>query len=230
MFFRLFVLGLLLCFVGTSDALAQKSKKRPAPRVKTGQLVLTVTTEGADVQVDGASVGASPLPGPLTLPVGVHALKVTKDGYAEYLDTVKIGTNETSTVEVDLLPFKAVLSLASSPPGVDVQIDGQLVGQTPLKHEVDAGEHVIRMGLDGYHDAEKALRVEAGKSYEVSLELVALPPPPRKAAATSRPIYKTWWFWAGTGVIAVGATVLIISATSSDDPLGSADRVIDIEF
>jgi hypothetical protein len=195
-----------------------------------GQLVVTVTTEGADIQIDGASVGLSPLPAPLNLPVGVHALKVQKEGYAEYLDTVKIGTNETTTVEVDLLPFKAVLSLDSSPPGVDVQIDGQLVGQTPMKHEVDAGEHVIRMGLDGYHDAEKALRVEAGKSYDVRLELVALPPPPRKEAARARPIYKKWWFWAGTGVIAVGATVLVISATSSDDPLGGADRVIDVSF
>jgi hypothetical protein len=229
MFFRLFVIACLLLGTITSAHAQARGKKRPV-KPRTGQLVVTVTTDGADVLVDGASVGLSPLPGPLELSVGVHALKVEKEGYAEYLDTVKIGTNETTTVEVDLLPFKAVLSLDSQPPGVDVQIDGELVGQTPLKHEVDAGEHVIRMGLDGYHDAEKALRVEAGKSYDVRLELVALPPPPKKPVARGKPLYKKWWFWAGTGVLAVGATVLIVGATSSGDPLGGADRVIDISF
>src|SRR5688500_18287346 len=103
---RLFVLacvGLLL--LASSVAHAQRAPGRPKPAGKTGQLVVRVTTDDADVLVDGASVGRSPLAGPLTLPVGVHSLKVLKAGFAEYLDTVKIGTNETTTVEVDMFPL-----------------------------------------------------------------------------------------------------------------------------
>jgi len=33
----------------------------------------------------------------------------------------------------------------------------------------------------------------------------------------SRPIYKKWWFWTAIGVVAVGATVGIVMATSGDD-------------
>jgi tetratricopeptide (TPR) repeat protein len=34
-----------------------------------------------------------------------------------------------------------------------------------------------------------------------------------------RPIYKKWWFWAGIGAVAVGATVLAVSASGgSSDP------------
>jgi len=39
---------------------------------------------------------------------------------------------------------------------------------------------------------------------------VAPPPPPRER----RPLYKKWWFWAGVGVVAVGATVAVVAATS----------------
>jgi hypothetical protein len=206
----------------------KKARKPPAPR--TGLLQVKVTVDGATVAVDGDPLGTSPLAQPIKLTVGSHALKVSKPGYAEFLDTVKIGTNQTTTLEVELLPFAAVVSVTTEPPGADVTIDGKLVGQTPLKTEVEAGQHELRVSLDGYHDGAKDITLQAGESYKVELPLVALPAPPPPITAHDRPIYKKWWFWAATGAVAIGATALVIGASGSDDPLGGADRVIDVHF
>jgi hypothetical protein len=211
------------------DLLAQKkARKPPAPR--TGLLHVKVTVTGATVAVDGDELATSPLAKPIQLPVGTHAIKVSKPGYAEFLDTVKIGTNQTTTLEVELLPFAAVVSVTTDPPGADVTIDGKLVGQSPLRTEVEAGQHELRVSLDGYHDAAKDVVLQAGESYQVALPMVALPAPPPPITAHDRPIYKKWWFWAATGVVAVGATALVIGASGSGDPLGGADRVIDVKF
>jgi tetratricopeptide (TPR) repeat protein len=40
-----------------------------------------------------------------------------------------------------------------------------------------------------------------------------LPPPPPPHEERSSPIYSKWWFWAGVGVIAVGAGVATLAAT-----------------
>jgi hypothetical protein len=217
--------------VPVGEAHAQgKKRKAVVPAVRHGKLSLQVSVPGADVEVDGNPVGTTPLAEPLTLTVGTHALKVSRSGYAEFLDTVKIGTNQTTTLEVELLPFAAVLDVSSMPPGAEVTIDGKLVGQTPLHVEVDPGERVVRVSTDGYHDGERTLAVQAGEGYKIDLELIALPPPPRRSDGGGKPVYKTWWFWTATGVAAIAATALVISATSSGDPLDGADRVIDVRF
>jgi hypothetical protein len=207
-----------------------KKAKKPAAAPRTGLLHVKVTVDGATIEVDGSEAGTSPLEAPIRLTVGAHAVKVSKGGYAEYLDTVKIGTNQTTSLEVDLLPFAAVVSVTTRPPGADVTVDGKLVGQSPLRTEVEAGQHELRVSLDGYHDAAQEIAVQAGQSYDLDLPLTALPPPPKPIAAHDAPIYKKWWFWAGAGVVAVGATALVIGASGSDDPLAGADKVIDVHF
>jgi tetratricopeptide (TPR) repeat protein len=42
------------------------------------------------------------------------------------------------------------------------------------------------------------------------------PPPPPQPETSSSPIYSKWWFWAGVGVIAVGAGVVTYAATRSE--------------
>jgi hypothetical protein len=204
---------------------AQAQKKR------TGKLEVKVSVEGATIYVDGAEIATSPMGGPVTLAVGKHTLKVSKPGHAEYLDTVTITPNEQTTVDVDLVPFAAVVNVASDPPGAELAVDGKLVGETPTRVDLDPGKHTLRLSLDGYHDTEHELEVVAGESYDVNLKLVALPPPPvTKKRKPGKPIYKKWWFWAASGAVAVGVTAIAIGASSGGDPLGGADKIVDVQF
>ena len=68
------------------------------PRLGTLQLLIV---PWAEVEVDGTKVGVSPLK-PLSLPAGVHAIKLTHPDYRPYQRTVTIRRGETTKLQVDL--------------------------------------------------------------------------------------------------------------------------------
>lgn len=190
-----------------------------------------MSVPGATVYVDGVAVGTSPIDGAISVAAGPHTLKVSKPGHAEFIDAVNVGANALTTVEVELVPFDAVVRITTDPPGADVFVDGNLQGQSPLELEIPPGSHTVRVELDGYGPSEKAVQVIAGESYVVPLTLVATLPVRRpRGPGARRPIYKTWWFWAASGAAVVGVTAIAIVAASDDDPLGGADKVVDVKF
>ncbi len=72
-------------------------------KASSGQLLVTTTEEGADVAIDGETVGTSPL-GRLSLPAGPHDVKVKKEGFIAWARTVKVLPHETGVVDVTLIP------------------------------------------------------------------------------------------------------------------------------
>ncbi|HEY2731348.1 MAG TPA: hypothetical protein VGK52_15500 [Polyangia bacterium] len=52
--------------------------------------------------------------------------------------------------------------------------------------------------------------------------LMATAPPP---AAAETPIYEKWWFWAGAGVVVVGAVVAIAALSGSTTPWNNVSNV-----
>lgn len=195
-------------------------------QARTGRLAVTVSVDGAEISVDGVVVATSPITKPLTLQVGTHTIKVSKRGHAEFIDVVKILPGDTTRLDVELLPFAGVLTVTTTPPGADVLVDGQPVGVSPVELELPPGPHEVRVSLDGHADAARELAVVAGRSYQLELTLAPLAPPRprdrrRRASITSR-----WWFWTAAGAVVVGAIAVGIAASSDDDPLSGADRVI----
>ena len=71
---------------------------------------------------------------------------------------------------------KAVLSVETVPMGVTVNLDGVVLGTTPLVREVDAtpGNHYIRLGKAGFADVLVKVTLEPGKTRKVSCELKKL--------------------------------------------------------
>ncbi len=229
------VVTVTLTALSSTTALAQRGRKpkpapAPAPVVRphgnTGKLAIEIAVAGADVTIDGVTVARTPVDKPLSLAPGTHSLKVSKPGYAEFLDVVKIKANETTTVTVDLLPFAAAVTVESNPPGADVTIDTKPVGPTPYSGEVDAGTHVIRVSLDGYTDSEKSVQLVAGETYRFSFPLLALAKPVVIHHGHKQPVYGRWWFWAAAGGVVVGTTIAIVAASAGSDPFAGADRVI----
>lgn len=73
-------------------------------RAQSGELLLAVSEEGADVAVDGAIVGVSPSLGRLSLPAGPHDLRVTRDGFVAWARTIQIQPQEALPLDVALVP------------------------------------------------------------------------------------------------------------------------------
>jgi hypothetical protein len=57
----------------------------------------------------------------------------------------------------------AMVSVASTPNGAEIEVDGEFMGNTPSVFELDPGEHNITVKKTGYKDWEKKVKLTAGE-------------------------------------------------------------------
>jgi len=60
-------------------------------------------------------------------------------------------------------PASPKVSVASTPDGADIEIDGSFVGNTPSIIELAVGEHVVTVKKSGYKPWERKLKVTGGE-------------------------------------------------------------------
>jgi len=65
----------------------------------------------------------------------------------------------------------AKVQVDSSPPGADIEMDGNFVGNTPSEVQVAEGDHVITVKKAGFKDWERKLKVSAGSNVHLGAEL-----------------------------------------------------------
>jgi tetratricopeptide (TPR) repeat protein len=114
------------------------------------------------------------------------------------------------------------LTVLSTPPGATVAIDGQAVGVTPLTIELGPGDHAASLTARGYHDTERAFRLEALTPLDLAFELrpAASAPAPAEAPVTSaknagRRFGIAPLVTIGAGVLALGGSIAFEVARSS---------------
>jgi hypothetical protein len=64
------------------------------------------------------------------------------------------------------------LSIASTPAGADIEVDGAFVGNTPSTVDLSAGDHVVKVSKSGYKAWERKLKASGG-SVNINAELEA---------------------------------------------------------
>lgn len=77
------------------------------------------------------------------------------------------------------------LNVLSEPPGTDVQLDGKVIGKTPIfSARLPPGVHVLRIG-----DSETEIRIAAGKTFAISWfkgAFIEIPEPAKPPAETAQ--------------------------------------------
>ncbi|MBK8482371.1 MAG: PEGA domain-containing protein [Proteobacteria bacterium] len=198
-------------------------QSRPRAAAVTGALDVASRTTGAQLFVDGLPVGKLPLAKPLALPVGQHTVKLTKDGYTQYLDVVEVAPGATVQVAVDLLPVAGVLDVKANVADARVFVDGRFVGFAPLEVELDVGPRAIRVTKAGYRDVIVARKAVAGQrtTLDVGLELLPAGSTPYRPLAPRVRWYERWYVWAGAagGVAAVTVAVLVPVLAAGKDSI-----------
>jgi PKD repeat protein len=167
----------------------------------TGSLEITTTPDGAAVYLDGGSQGKTPLT-ISKVTTGGHALKITRDGYTDFQQTITVSAGKETQVTLTLTktggttkPTTIVttnssgttgeISITSSPSGASVNLDGWDKGQTPTTiKQVKAGSHTLTLTLAGYEDYTKTVPVEGGKTTSVKAPLTAKGSPPASGLGT----------------------------------------------
>jgi hypothetical protein len=77
----------------------------------------------------------------------------------------------TSSADQNVSPASARLQIESTPPGADIEVDGNFVGSTPSEVQVTEGDHNVVVKKSGFKNWERNLKSSAGSSVSLSAEL-----------------------------------------------------------
>jgi PDZ domain/PEGA domain len=95
-----------------------------------GYVAVTTDPAGARVSVNGTFIGITNF-FPVEVHTGLARIEITLDGYQGYVDdNLRIEPGEINTLDLVLTRTSARLPIITDPPGVEVVIDGQVVGVT----------------------------------------------------------------------------------------------------
>ncbi len=156
----------------------KKTKARPAaPAIVAGQLSVSSTPSGAQVQIDGKSDSSWITPLNLNgLNPGQHTLIVSKAGYQAETRNIDVASGSKSIISLQLAQMTAAVSVTSDPAGAAIWIDGRDTGRvTPAQISVDKpGNHSFVFKKQGYLDESATTNLQVGQTFRLSPTLRAL--------------------------------------------------------
>jgi PKD repeat protein len=160
--------------------------------VPSGTLAITTVPQSANVFVDNAFKGVTPLT--LTgTPSGYHVLRITLPGFDDYTTSATVepsktvlvqavlqrGGANTATTTAPVIAETAAsrqngsVAVTSVPNGASVTLDGHYEGTTPvIITEVPAGNHEISLSYPGYVLLEQSIAVGSSQTTAVNANLV----------------------------------------------------------
>jgi hypothetical protein len=129
---------------------------------------------GAEIFVDGASIGTLPLREGTRLDVGDRQIVARAKGLRDDARTVTVVGERPVRIELAMVAATARLRVrAGAVEGATVRIDGVVVGRTPWEGDVAPGSHRISVAAPGRREAREERIVEPGAS-TIDLELAPL--------------------------------------------------------
>jgi len=137
--------------------------------VNMGSLYVDSTPRGASIYLDNIYEGETPRRID-SIPAGIHTLRLSKDGYRDYVQQVRIDAQQTANIQISLTPGYS-LTVNSTPRGAMVYIDGIFKGITPVSTPITPGYHSVRLVLEGYLDYQDSIRVTGDTNLNISLQI-----------------------------------------------------------
>jgi len=139
------------------------------PLVRTGQLAVDSTPDGAVIRLDGQRLGRTPHQ--QEVEVGTYRLQVEKERYNTAARRIVVEENATQAISISLTRQTGTLAVTSEPTGAEVLVDGERQGNTPYEAKLPTGEYAVRVALQGYESVERAVTVKARTEERVGVML-----------------------------------------------------------
>ena len=139
----------------------------------------------ASVQVDGQTIGATPLDD-FELSPGAHQVRIEADRYQVFETELDVqGENTRQVLEAELAPAWARIAISSDPKQAEIRVDGELLASAPAVLEMLEGERLVEVSAPGYKTVERNLRVVAGE--DQSLPVIKLAKSDGRVSLESEP-------------------------------------------
>lgn len=141
----------------------------------TGLLLIHSEPEGAEIEIEGAARGQTPLL--ITdLPFGRYRLRAKSLGYLPKEVDLTLQNRIPQKVEIDLTSNSATLELDSEPSGAEVLLNGIPRGHTPcLVERIQSGDGTLELRLDGFHTHSQDMRFGPGQRESITVKLDPIP-------------------------------------------------------
>jgi predicted Ser/Thr protein kinase len=139
---------------------------------KVGQLMVRTNIDGAKISLNGRSDPSWVTP--YTIPdlaTGTYNVVISKDGYDDIQQSVTIEGGQTKTVTGTLSAPVGEINIVTTPPGVEVLIDGKSYGSSPIHATLRAGQHVAIVKRPGAEPYETSFELKSGSIITKKLAL-----------------------------------------------------------
>ena len=126
-----------------------------------GTLSLKTTPSGASVTIDRKFAGKTPLKLPLQADVP-HEIQISKAGYENAAQTVRVVTGKVKTMTVKLKPVLGVIQFEVEPADAQLIVDGKNRGPVPAKLNLLAVRHQLEFKKPGYEPYQTQITPRPG--------------------------------------------------------------------
>jgi hypothetical protein len=150
-----------------------------------GLVIIHSEPPEADVQIDGAHRGKTPLL-LADIPIGKYRVKILKSGFQTKDVDLVVSDRTPKKLLVPLSSDSADLTISSVPDGANVRINGLDKGKTPCAIDrIPQGSINVEVTMEGYEPYSEPVRLAAGEKQQVK---VALKPIPSELSVVSIPV------------------------------------------
>ena len=157
---------------GDSEAAAiPASGQGTAAAPKLGQIVVNSNFPGAKFTIDGNSDPAWITPATVSQPPGSHRVVISKEGYGEFEQTVDLEAGRTATINAPLSQEVGEIVINTTPPGLEVFLDGKSLGLSPAHAVVPVGPHKYLVKRAGWDPYEGSVNVRNGAALSVKVDM-----------------------------------------------------------
>jgi len=147
----------------------------PAARRKeeknTGIVVIQSEPDSAEVYLNDQYYGITPYIGKIL--AGRYKLGLKREPFLPYEQPIIIISNETLPVNITLNRTLGSMEVYSNPNGVEIELDGQIIGVTPLNFsKIEKGNHILKASLEYYNSFTTEFSIsEEKKSHKFNIVL-----------------------------------------------------------
>lgn len=145
------------------------------PIRRTGTVSFTSTPSGAEVFLNGRSLGTTPT-GSVTLDEGSYEARYSLPGYQETTVSFSVSGGQTQTVSTELTSLRGSLVVDTNVRGARVFINGTSYGTLQTGRgsvdDLPTGTHQLTVVADGYNTVVTDFIIRGGRTTELSIDLV----------------------------------------------------------
>jgi hypothetical protein len=193
----------------TPEARTNAQDALAAIRALVASLKVNAAEAGAEVLVDGVSVGTTPIASSIAVDLGQHKVTVKKEGFETFEQSYETPGGTEVPVSVTLRAVKHSAQLVvSADSGATIMIDGQMISQGRFDGAVSVGPHHLNVSESGKqtYRADVDLRDGETRQLQVTLE------EEKHGGASPWP----WIIGIGGALLAGGAVTAVVVVKSQD--------------